>query len=741
MNPASFNLKEIAISDTAIELLCFRIGLGVLILISSAPVCFSAPALMGPPVLFETDLANQPSDLLALTQAMRLPGMNLVGISIAPGNPPQASRLVHALAHLAGRDEILVGQSELTSGDHPWMNMGLLPDQPIHPATGSADLMISLSKKYPKELVVLATGPLTSLAKAIQSDSDFASRIKRVFISQAHLEGNEISSLSGDVQSASQVFSSTIPVTLLEERLATVPVLSSGCWMRLAAAHTSLTDYLLQHLAHAYPVVRPHIPIPACLAVAYLGQAATGTQISRPLSFQKGSFVETPQGQGRQYDLLTGVRSSMAMKTLEESIRDADQDFSTTFANLILSLKKLQRENLTKIQEALQEGAPVAEIPPGADPEKGFREQKLAYISWYIRLFNSIQDPVAEHFTVQLKETFLRMAGIGLVPPFEIYRDWSLGYDPGQPIHLPLGVSNQARMVLRDITLKADCGSQAASSRLAQTSEETTWIDLTLQPDGKANTLPNLVFSLEFSCGDVLFQKSLQVPLKTRDPMRIEAIRPFEDGLDVAIRVMEPVSLVATPADKPDAAMTSRIGSMLSWNRLNIPASDFGIRKGIQISFKGSSSRGSVYGLLEPATATFCPEPEGPSKSSCFADQRGDSWGWRTDGLSGASRIEYRVNTAGLPDMATGSCGITVDFYDEGDSLDTFRIEAASETAQFVPVTAWLIKGDATGWRRETFRLSPAAEELFRKRSVQWLRIDSHLDGDELIRSVAVHKM
>lgn len=717
------------------------IGLGVLIFLIPAPPVTATPAIIGPPVLFETDLVSQPSDQLALTQAMRIPGMNLVGVAVAPDNPALAPMFIHDLARLTGREDILIGNQEPTSGDRPWMSANLLPAQPVLSATTSVDLMISLSKKYPKELVILTTGPLTSLAKAMQVDPGFVSRIKGIFISQVNIEGKENRLLLQDIQSASQVFSSTIPITLIEDRLADDFVLGNGAWMRLAATHTSLTDYLLQHLSHAFPEQKPHIPIPACPAVAYLGQAVTGTLVTKTMAVNNGVFTEASPGKGRQFNLLTGIKPDDVRRNLEESLQDSNRDFTISFASLILSFKKLKRENISRIQDALQEGAPILEIPAGTDPEEGFRSQKLAYIDWYIRLFGSIEDPVAAQFTEQLKETFLRMAGIGLVPPDEIYRDWNFGYDSGQPILLHLGVSNQAGEALENLSVKATLGHQTASGSIPQTSEVISWLDLTINPDGQPNPLPELIVSLVFTCRGTSYQRTIQFPVKVNSPNRIEAIRPVSDALEVGFRIPAAVSLTALPADNSGSPITAMIHSVQSWSRVAIPAQEFGFGKGIRVSIGDSLASEPVYGLVEPATATFIPEPEGPSRSACFAVEREGRWGWCTDGLSGAPIIEYRVDTARLPDMATAALGITVDFYDEGDSLDTFRIEAAAETGEFIPVTPWLRKGDVKGWRKETFRISPAAENLFRDRSIRFLRVDSHKDGDEVIQGLAVHGM
>jgi len=154
-----------------------------------------SPAISATPLYYDTDLGID--DALALAFLLASPEASIVGIGTVSGNcaAAQAARNTVDLLALAGRSDIPVA-----SGCHDWLaapfdggspevhgSNGIgdlsIPESAIPTAGESAvDMLISLSHTYEGTLRVLAVGPFTNLAAALQRDPGIARRVHSVVV-------------------------------------------------------------------------------------------------------------------------------------------------------------------------------------------------------------------------------------------------------------------------------------------------------------------------------------------------------------------------------------------------------------------------------------------------------------------------------------------------------------------------------------------------------------------------------
>ncbi len=136
-------------------------------------------------------------DALALGYLLGTPGVDLLGIGTVSGNTnaSQGARNALSLLALAGRSEIpvAIGSNEFSHGNddggaphvHGASGTGAveLPEADASPAEESAvQMLIRLSHEHEGQLHVVAVGPLTNLALALEQDPAIARRIRQVTI-------------------------------------------------------------------------------------------------------------------------------------------------------------------------------------------------------------------------------------------------------------------------------------------------------------------------------------------------------------------------------------------------------------------------------------------------------------------------------------------------------------------------------------------------------------------------------
>jgi len=133
------------------------------------------------PVVIDTDIGADPDDALALILALASPEVDVRGVTIVSGDVGWRARIATRLLGMAGRSDIPVflgrGEPRQMSGAE---GKGVL-DRPYdgHEAsiqtTPAVDWLLAESRRNSFHLV--AIGPLTNVAAAIEEDREFAGRL------------------------------------------------------------------------------------------------------------------------------------------------------------------------------------------------------------------------------------------------------------------------------------------------------------------------------------------------------------------------------------------------------------------------------------------------------------------------------------------------------------------------------------------------------------------------------------
>src|SRR5581483_12320378 len=183
-------------------------------------------------VIIDTDPGVD--DALALLLAMRSPELKIEGITPVAGNVPLELTLPNALrmVEVAGRTDIPVAAGakaplvrRLVTAQYAHGENGLggavFPEPKTKPIADPAAVFIrNTVRKYPGEVTLIAVGPLTNVANALNLDPELAGMIKGLTIMGGSLSGGNITpaaefNIYVDPEAARIVFQSGIPVNMV----------------------------------------------------------------------------------------------------------------------------------------------------------------------------------------------------------------------------------------------------------------------------------------------------------------------------------------------------------------------------------------------------------------------------------------------------------------------------------------------------------------------------------------------
>ncbi len=146
-------------------------------------------------IYIDTDLSlgtpgAEIDDGAALLMLLRSPEVEVAGIGSIFGNVPvkDATRNLARLLDMLGRSDIPLAQGAAgpLEGDMGWFAEwqagygATLPFTYNKPRESAADMLVRLAHAYPGQLNVIAIGPSTNLALALEKDPDIAFKVKQV---------------------------------------------------------------------------------------------------------------------------------------------------------------------------------------------------------------------------------------------------------------------------------------------------------------------------------------------------------------------------------------------------------------------------------------------------------------------------------------------------------------------------------------------------------------------------------
>ena len=173
-------------------------------------------------LIIDTDIGTDVDDLWTLAMLPSLENVQLVAVTVVYGNTQVRAHLASlVLASMGinapvyrGMESTMSGKAVMWAG---YEGEGIDDLQNFAYATGDAvDVLIAQAKADPGSLDVVAIGPLTNIAMAIQRDAEFASNLGHLTVM-----GGEFSrewpehNFSADAKATQIVLTSGIPTTII----------------------------------------------------------------------------------------------------------------------------------------------------------------------------------------------------------------------------------------------------------------------------------------------------------------------------------------------------------------------------------------------------------------------------------------------------------------------------------------------------------------------------------------------
>jgi purine nucleosidase len=176
------------------------------------------------PVIFDTDIGTDVDDILALAVLAKSSELNLIGVTTVYGDTPLRARITKVTCDLIRRPDVdvLIGEKETLTGrqvswaGHEGYGVPNLEQAQVSTNPGAVDYLLDKANRFPGELEVLATGPLTNIASAIKKDGVAFSKIKHLYLmGGAFWLDRPEHNIKCDPEAAKIVFESGIPITAI----------------------------------------------------------------------------------------------------------------------------------------------------------------------------------------------------------------------------------------------------------------------------------------------------------------------------------------------------------------------------------------------------------------------------------------------------------------------------------------------------------------------------------------------
>lgn len=295
-------------------------------------VLAGAPAAAQPAqkIIFDTDFAFPPQDdAMALFFVLNSPELDVLGITTVAGNRSLnvANADLLKLLEVIGRTRIPV----YSGAAAPLMHQGTEWDTKVHggwfanppaPAPpggfaarktaerqGAIDYLVQTVRAHPKQVTILAIGPLTNIAMAMRMDAGFAANVKQLVIM-----GGAVASLPDgagnhtpnaefnfyvDPEAAQIVLRSGIPIVLSPLNVSRKARLTRDWYERLVAADTPITRLVREHVGPRF-AKRPET------VMLMYDQVAAVSLVAPSLVKTVELFVDVDANPGANYGVSVG---------------------------------------------------------------------------------------------------------------------------------------------------------------------------------------------------------------------------------------------------------------------------------------------------------------------------------------------------------------------------------------------------------------------------------------------------
>ena len=213
-------------------------------------------------IILDTDPGSD--DALALMLALNSPELDVLAITVVPGNVTAEMGLENALrmASLANRCDIPVAAgaqhplfqklitAEFWHGKNGLANVELPPSKcKVDPRFGP-DLIIQLVHASPHEITLVPVGPLTNIALAVEKDPSIVPLVKEVILMGGSITGGNVNAAAeaniyNDPEAAQVVFQAGWPLTMVGLEIGDKALFTRKYLDELAKTHGPINDFIV----------------------------------------------------------------------------------------------------------------------------------------------------------------------------------------------------------------------------------------------------------------------------------------------------------------------------------------------------------------------------------------------------------------------------------------------------------------------------------------------------------------
>ncbi|MFH1741715.1 MAG: nucleoside hydrolase, partial [bacterium] len=175
-------------------------------------------------VILDTDIGDDIDDAWALALLITHPKFEPLGVTVAHGNTPTRAKIACKILHKTQQTHIPVSVGRKTNDNESYQFSWAEDFNDLQPIdTPAAQFLVDAVKKYPKEVTVVAVGPLPNLRDAIEMGPDFEENVKEVILMSGNIYGSAWKkdgpigeyNVRADVEAAQRVYGSNVKLTIV----------------------------------------------------------------------------------------------------------------------------------------------------------------------------------------------------------------------------------------------------------------------------------------------------------------------------------------------------------------------------------------------------------------------------------------------------------------------------------------------------------------------------------------------
>jgi inosine-uridine nucleoside N-ribohydrolase len=212
-------------------------------------------------IIFDTDPGTD--DALALMLALNSPEVDVLAITVVPGNVTAAMGLENALrmVSLANRCDIPVARgaqhplfqklitAEFWHGRNGLANIELPPSKCKVDSRFGPDVIIQLVHASPHEITLVLVGPLTNIALAVEKDPSIVPLVKEVILMGGSISGGNVNAAAeaniyNDPEAAQIVFQAGWPLTMVGLEVGDKALFTPKYLDQLGQTHGPINDFI-----------------------------------------------------------------------------------------------------------------------------------------------------------------------------------------------------------------------------------------------------------------------------------------------------------------------------------------------------------------------------------------------------------------------------------------------------------------------------------------------------------------